>query len=191
LIVGLGVALLTLFGSLASAHAQYGAPPPYYPPPPQRGIYRQGFVFGVAGGLGAITGANCLDCGGGAGGLGAHAGGMINPRLAILGEGWFLARPIGDGYSFTQTIFAAALQYWATHNFWLKGGLGGGYTYVNDDYTGLDYDVETALAAQGALGVEVVQSYNFALDLQLRVAHVFHDLGGTTNIAGMVGFNWY
>ena len=116
---------------------------------------------------------------------------MINPRLAILAEGWFLARPIGDGYSLTQTIFAGALQYWAAPNFWIKGGIGSGTIYVNDNYTGADWDVEYALAMEGALGVEVVQSYNFALDLQLRVAHAFYDSGGANNIAAMVGFNWY
>ena len=49
LIVGLGVALLTVLGSVSIAEAQ-GYPPPYYPPPPPppppHGVYRAGLVFG-------------------------------------------------------------------------------------------------------------------------------------------------
>ena len=49
-------------------------------------MYRSGLVFGFALGGGAITANNCVNCGGGAGGLEAHLGGMINPQLALLGE---------------------------------------------------------------------------------------------------------
>ena len=47
LAVAIGIAMLTAFGSLSAAQAQY-APRPYYapPPPPPRGVYRSGLVFG-------------------------------------------------------------------------------------------------------------------------------------------------
>ena len=191
LAVGLGVALLTLFGSLAAAHAQYGAPPPYYPPPPPRGMYRQGLVVGVGIGAGAITASDCGNCGGGALGLEGHLGGMMTPRLALMAELWSLIRPLSGGVTLSNTIFSGALQYWATSQFWLKGGLGVGTIDLTDDYSGASFDRESAFAVSGAAGFEVLQFYNFALDLQLRLAHVAYSGGGAQNIAFLVGFNWY
>ena len=173
-----------------SVHAQYGSPPPYYPPP-QRGLYRSGLVFGFGVGAGAITASDCSNCGGGAGGLEIHLGGMVTPRLAVMAELWSLLRPLGGGVTLSNTIFSGALQYWATDQFWLKGGLGSGTVDLSDDYSGATFDSETAFAMSGALGFEVLQMYNFALDLQLRLAHVFYASGGANNIAFMVGFNWY
>ena len=57
LLVGLGVVLLTLLGSVSVAEAQ-GYPPPYYPPPPPppppHGVYRAGRRLRLRAGLGAI-----------------------------------------------------------------------------------------------------------------------------------------
>ena len=60
LALAFGIGLLTLFGSLSAAHAQYGAPRPYYgAPPPVRGVYRSGLVLGGSLGAGAISSSNC------------------------------------------------------------------------------------------------------------------------------------
>ena len=60
LALGLGVVLLTVFGSMSEAAAQYGPPRPYYaPPPPPRGVYRGGLLFGLGGGFGLLESDFC------------------------------------------------------------------------------------------------------------------------------------
>ena len=99
LIVGLGVVLLTVLGSVSIAEAQ-GYPPPYYPPPPPppppHGVYRSGLVFGFSGGVGAIHADNCGDACGVAGMVEGHLGGMINPRTALMFEIWGADHPWSD-----------------------------------------------------------------------------------------------
>jgi hypothetical protein len=85
-----------------------------------------------------------------------------------------------------------ALQYWPTNILWVKGGMGIGHIQVTNESGGFVEGDETGFGLMGALGVEVVQSYNFALDIQGRIAHGFYSQGGdATNYALMVGFNWY
>jgi hypothetical protein len=204
LIVGLGVVLLTVLGSVSIAEAQ-GYPPPYYPPPPPppppHGVYRGGLVFGFSGGVGAIHTDNCGDACGVAGMGEGHIGGMINPRMALLLEIWVADHPWSAGGSSFETInsfFTGAAQYWVNDIVWIKGGLGVaeihedtgygyGYTYASNSSTGF--------ALFGAAGVEVMQSYNFALDIQLRIGNGFYSdsLGSFSvqNYGLLVGFNWY
>jgi hypothetical protein len=207
LIVGLGVVLLTVLGSVSIAEAQ-GYPPPYYPPPPPppppHGVYRGGLVYGFSAGVGAIHVNNCGDACGVAGLLEGHIGGMINPRTALMLEIWGADHPWSAGGSSFETIntfFTGAAQFWVNDIVWIKGGLGVaeiredfntgyygyGYTYASASSTGF--------AMFGAAGVEVLQSYNFALDIQVRIGNGFYsDSGGSfsaQNFAAMVGFNWY
>ena len=131
LIVGLGVVLLTVLGSVSIAEAQ-GYPPPYYPPPPPppppHGVYRSGLVYGFSAGVGAIHINNCLaDVCGVAGLLEGHIGGMINPRTALMLEIWGADHPWSSGGSSFETIntfFTGAAQYWVNDIVWIKGGLG-------------------------------------------------------------------
>jgi hypothetical protein len=207
LIVGLGVVLLTVLGSVSIAEAQ-GYPPPYYPPPPPppppHGVYRAGLVFGFSVGLGAIHSDNCGDACGAAGLLEGHLGGMISPRAALMFEIWGADHPWTDGAGNSvetiNTFFTGAAQYWVTDILWIKGGLGvaelretvdapydGGYSSTVNDITGF--------ALFGAAGIEVLQSYNFALDVQFRIGNGFYSQDNSSfsvqNYALMVGFNWY
>jgi hypothetical protein len=190
LAVAIGIGLLTVFGSMSAAHAQYRGQRPYYgaPPPVARGVYRSGLILGFGVGGGSIIADQCGNCGGG-GAWEAHIGGMVNPRLAVMGELWGLARPTDAGTLY-HVIYGAALQFWVADILWLKGGIGGG-SISFEDRIELTTTGESALALSGAIGVEVVQTYNFALDIQLRVAHSFVSLGGAENIALLVGFNFY
>jgi hypothetical protein len=207
LIVGLGVVLLTVLGSVSIAEAQ-GYPPPYYPPPPPpppRGVYRSGLVFGLSGGVGAVhlDVNGCGDACGVAGSLEGHIGGMISPRAAVLFEIWGADHPWSSGGSSFETIntfFTGALQYWVSDIVWIKGGLGVAELretvddYYNGAYSTAVNDI-TGFALFGAVGVEVLQSYNFALDLQFRIGNGFYSQDGDSfsaqNYAFMVGFNWY
>jgi hypothetical protein len=126
LAVAIGVALLTAFGSLSAAQAQY-APRPYYAPPPPSGFYRSGLTFGGSLGVGAISSNGCGDYCGAAGMIEGHIGGMINPRLALMGDIWGTAHHWDDGYGTGTTyqgIYTLAAQYWVTDILWVKGGVG-------------------------------------------------------------------
>jgi|tagenome__1003787_1003787.scaffolds.fasta_scaffold19969811_1 hypothetical protein len=193
LAMAVGIGAIVLLGSLSAAQAQYGAPPPpYYPPGPPRGMYRSGLVVGFGLGLGAIsTSQDCGPCGGAAGGFEFHVGGMLNPRLALMFDGWGLGRTLDGGGTLTNGMAAVALQYWVNEIIWLKGGVGFAEIRISyDDYYYRD-DSLSGLGIMGAAGFEIMQSYNFALDLQLRLAHMSYDFGGANNFALMVGLNWY
>jgi len=130
----------------------------------------------------------------------------INPRTALLLEIWGADHPYSFGGSSFETInsfFTGAAQYWVNDIFWIKGGLGVAelrqtvnapyyYNYYYGSATTADI---TGFGLFGAAGVEVVQSYNFALDIQLRIGNGFYSQYGSSfsmqNYAMMVGFNWY
>jgi hypothetical protein len=193
LAIAVGIGMLSAFASLSTAQAQYG-PRPYYGAPPSRGVYRSGLVLGGSLGVGAISASNCDPFCGGAGMIEGHIGGMLNPRLALMGDFWGSAHPWTDAYGSSGTtyhgIYTLAAQYWATDILRLKGGAGFGQMEVG--YDGAPNNSESGFAIMGAIGVEVVQSYNFALDLQGRFGHGFYSQGGDVNNFGfMVGVNWY
>jgi hypothetical protein len=212
LIAGLAVVLLTVLGSVSVAEAQ-GYPPPYYPPPPPppppHGVYRAGLVYGFSVGLGAIgastdTGASCGDACGIAGVGEVHIGGMISPRAALMLEIWGADHPWssgGNSFETINTFFTGAAQYWLTDILWIKGGIGLAEfreSFESIDYNGYPYqtsDTTSGFALFGAGGIEVLQSYNFALDIQLRIGSGFYSQNGGSfsaqNYALMVGFNWY
>jgi hypothetical protein len=211
LLLAFGVVLLTVLGSVSVAEAQ-GYPPPYYPPPPPppppRGVFRAGIVWGFGVGLGAVHNSGCSDDCGGAFLLEGHIGGMIAPNAALMFEAWGLDHPWsdvnGNDRETINSFWTGAAQFWLTPNFWVKGGAGlavfrqtldtgtvdnyGNEIVVENDHTGL--------ALFGAAGIEVLQSYNFALDIQGRIGSGFYsDSGGGSfsvqNYAVLVGFNWY
>jgi hypothetical protein len=198
--IGIGIAAaLLLLGGASAAHAQYrqprGYPPPpppgYYPPPAYRGMYRQGLVFGLGIGGGAISASGCgSDCGG-AFALQGDIGGMLNPQLALVFDVWVNLRDIPQtDITATSGIYTGALQFFVTDIVWLKGGVGFGQYRQSSDTLGTNTDEGLALLAAG--GVEVVQSQNFALDIQLRLGHAFYSVAkDMTNVALMLGVNWY
>jgi len=195
LAVAIGIGLLTVFGSLSAAQAQYRGQRPYYGPPPMapRGVYRHGLTLGGSIGGGAITSDGCGPFCGAAGMIEGHIGGMLNPRLALMGDFWGSAHRWDDGLGTGTTyhgIYTLALQYWVTDILWLKGGAG--FAQLNFGYDGTANPDENGPGILGAIGIEVVQAYNFALDLQFRLGHGFYDTGpDVSNIGFMVGVNWY
>jgi hypothetical protein len=187
--IGLAVALLAV---AAPAHAQYRQGY-YYPPPPPPPFYRQGLVLGFGLGFGGLSAQDCGDvCGGGLSAEG-HIGGMLNPQMALEFDAWTTVHPIpNSNVDTTSTLFTGALQFWVTPIIWLKGGIGLGYTHQDSPFANLTS--ATGAAIMGAGGVELIQRWNFALDLQARIGHTFYsqaDGGDVNTFAFMVGLNWY
>jgi hypothetical protein len=199
------------------ALAQPGAPPP--PPPPGAGgggggyyaqptgpqhFDRRGFTIGVGFGVGGMASdsgilEDCFDCDYEPASVGfdVHLGGMINPRLALLGEIWGMGQSV-DAYGSTtlvQTLVMFAAQYWVTPQLWLKGGIGAANLSYSYD-TGSDVvseDIDAGAALMGAVGYEVMSSPRFALDLQLRLGSGSYDGINEQVSVGMLGLglNWY
>jgi hypothetical protein len=72
------------------------------------------------------------------------------------------------------------------------GGLGVGYIQTANDSANVVDTNESGFALTGAAGIELLQSYNFALDLQFRAGNGFYSVGGSAqNFAIMLGLNWY
>ncbi len=203
LLVGLAAMLLTLVGSASPAQARYYGRR-YYPRAP-RGVYRAGVAFGFSLGIGGISASSCGDVCGFSGLAEVHIGGMIAPNVAVLGDFWeglhyFSGVPgLGNGETWNG-IYTLALQYWPLYNVWLKGGLGFGRLQLNANsyygYYSVNVDDETGFAFMLAAGIELLQSFNWTMDLQLRYGNVAY--GGGGNSAGdlsmygvMLGFNWY
>ena len=86
-----------------------------------------------------------------------HIGGMINPRLALLGEIWSVVHESDeDDYTFngqttfTHTIMVIAAQYWVSPRFWIKAGIGKA-EYTLEDDIGV-YEEQEGKAVMGGLG---------------------------------------
>lgn len=201
--ITLGLAVLTVLvlGTASAANAQYyGAPPrrtygypPPPPPPPAYRMYRSGLIIGGALGFGGMSAYQCGDVCGFSGAGEFHIGGMLNPRLALMGDFWGNWHHISNSdASSIHSLYTLALQYWATDIFWIKGGLGGSTMSITSDFDGFTYSDESGLGFLAAGGLEIVQAGFFAVDVQLRYGHGFFDIDGDVNSwAVMIGANWF
>ncbi|MEZ4365567.1 MAG: hypothetical protein R2939_04680 [Kofleriaceae bacterium] len=217
---GLTLALLT-----GVAAAQPGGGPPGPPPPPPQsgpgsggyyatapqtapgGFMHQGgrLTLGVSLGLGSMEAESgpltCINCDYSpiAGGVAAHIGGMLNPRLALMLElqanVQTVREEIGGTQSLVQTAAMVAAQYWATPRLWLKGGLGAAHlSFSYDDaYGSVEQPIDDGVAVLGAVGYELISAPRHSLDLQGRIL-----VGGYDGIDDQitaaqigVGFNWF
>ncbi|HUH01329.1 MAG TPA: hypothetical protein VML75_04995 [Kofleriaceae bacterium] len=205
-------AATVLVGSLSSpALAQPGAPPP--PPPPGGGgyyaqppvmddgfFYREGFTLGFGLGFGGMSSdSNVTSCGNcdyepAAIGLDFHLGGMVNHRLALLGEVWGTGQAVEQSGRtvLIQTMWMFAAQYWVTPQLWIKGGIGVAQLTASYD-DGFEDEIDTGGGLMGALGYEILSSDRFSLDLQGRLGSASYDRIGDNITAGTIslGINWY
>lgn len=154
----------------------YGAPPPaqrsyyYYPPPapppPPRRVTDRPFTLGGGIGFGGlqfhdrVTGQTSSE-----GGFAytARLGFGLAPRLILM---WDIeGAVVSNNTSFvSQTAHLAALQVFLTDRLFLKGGFG--LAQVNQD--NISYSAWGA-AAMGGIGYELVQGWNWSLDLEATV----------------------
>jgi len=113
------------------------------------------------------------DCGNGrhlAAGFSVHVGAMLMPRLALVAEGWGMQHR-EDDFTATQGMATANLRAWVLPNLWLQGG--GGFARSKLSFSASDLfeastTSSTVPAVDAALGLEVVHSSNFGLDVEVR-----------------------
>ena len=85
----------------------------------------------------------------------------------------------------------AAVQWWPDpfERLWLRGGVGVGSQASDDSAEAHRYTAyPTALAA---VGVEVVRSYRFTMDLQVQGAATKEPNRWGRSVSLNLGFNWY
>jgi len=192
-----------LFGLVLAIPAAAQAQDPYAPVPiePVQPL-RQGLVIGFGIGGGELSCEDDVSIAGEgpcegvteAGSLDFHVGGMLAPRLALIGEVWVMGHT-EDNLTVSQTITTAALQYWLLPRLWLKGGVGGAHARFTYDgpFINVTDRSQTVPAVMAAAGYEILATQNFALDLQLKGGTGFYEDNDTRahNVAVTVGFNWY
>src|SRR5580704_6422928 len=159
---------------------------------------RRGVIVGASidgGDMGCETKSG-EDCGGqkAAGGFSGHLGGMLTPRLALMGEVWAMGAS-QDNVTATQVIATAALRGWVTRRLWLQGGLGfarSKVTYDAGDGLMTSDESQTVPAFMAAIGVEIVRTHEFGLDLEARTGTGFYEGDARIyNGAVGVGASWF
>lgn len=128
-----------------------------------------------------------------AGELGLNVGVMLTPNLAIMADGSIMGHT-EDRLTLTHAMATVGPQLWLGP-FWVRGGVGVARASFNYDAGIIDIGdkTETVPAAMAALGVEVISTKDFALDVRLRGGTGFFNDGDTQvrNLSLGVGANWY
>ena len=181
----------------------YVAPPPrysYYPPPPPPLAQRSGtdrvFTIGGSLGLGAMRYYNYgLDgsyqsTSGPATGYSARLGFGVGPRLLLL-IGVDGAVSVSDNYVYDQSIYYLGLQAFLSQQFFLRAGAGiGNITGRSNGGDFLDFG-KTGLGLTGTAGVELLQGYNWSLELAGQLTAGFYTDERWTSGTVQVGFNFF
>lgn len=150
--------------------------------------------------IGVELGGGHMECAGEgcdgvteAGGLSLNVGAMLTPNLAIMADGWIMGHT-EDRLTLTHAMATIGPQLWVGP-FWVRGGIGVARASFNYDAGIIDIGdkTESVPAAMAALGVEVLSTKDFALDVRLRGGTGFFHDGDTQvrNLSLGVGANWY
>ena len=152
-----------------------------------------GFDFGLG-----VIGATCGGCVKDLGGIGAdvYVGALVTRRLALIAEVFSIAHvlPVDDPNERGLVVHSLALasaRFWATPQFWLQSGIGGGWYFSSGD------DDALAPAASFAIGGEIDHQVDGGIDLSVRIGlgrygHPDGNPGKTFlySVAGVVGWHW-
>jgi hypothetical protein len=159
---------------------------------------RRGGTFGVAIGAGhlgcSVDGDDCDGDGASeAAGISVHGGATVGPALAVIGELWLMGHT-EDNVTTSQGILTADLRFWAAPGLWLQGGLGFARSAVRYDGDLVDTESrsDTVPAVTAGLGLELISSATFGLDVQLKAGTgLYEDDMRIYNLSLGVGANWY
>jgi len=188
--------LATLAAAAALTSAGVAAAQPQKPHHlPERGGLL--FGFGIGGGQMSCQSDQSDICNAtidGAGSFDVHIGGMISPRLALMGDAWVMYHT-ENNVTITHAITTLAAQYWLAPRLWLKGGVGGAVARAH--YRGVLLNIsdrtDSVPGIMGAVGYELLVGRKFAMDVQLKGGTGFYkdNQVRAKNAALIVGFNWY
>jgi uncharacterized membrane protein YtjA (UPF0391 family) len=160
-----------------------------------RAWFRHGLTLGGGLGIGHIS-CDGEDCDGanGAAGLDLHIGSMLAPNLGLVLDVWAMSHDDQDYGTFTHAIVTGALRFWLAKPLWIQGGIGvaqASYDY-EDDVVDYESTSDTVPAVMGAIGLELLSSRSFALELALRAGTGFFENDvEVRNVSLGVGVSWY
>jgi hypothetical protein len=155
---------------------------------------RDGLTIGVELGGGHME-CDGVGCDGvtEAGGLSVNVGALITPNFAIMADAWMMGHR-EDRLTLTHGMATIGPQLWLGP-FWVRGGVGVARAAFNYDAGIVDIGdkTETVPAAMAAVGLEVIATKDFALDVRLRGGTGFFHDGDTEvrNLSLGLGANWY
>jgi hypothetical protein len=179
----------------------YGRRYAYYPPPPPAPpAYSEERTFMLGGSLGlaalnytSIDGAAASDA---AVGYSARLGFGLTPRLLFLIEINGAAASVqdsvyvGNSVAYDQTIYDIGLQAFLTRKFFLRGGVGLGNIKQWDDLGTFTFG-QTGFAMTGSAGLELLQGYNWSLEIAGQFIAGFYRDQKWNSSAVNVGFNFF
>lgn len=178
----------------------YGPPPPRYsyypppPPPPARSRIDRPFMIGGSLGLGGLRFYNSdeppVATSGPATGYSGRLGFGLSPRVLLL-LGVDGAVSVENTLVYSQNIYYVGAQVFMTRQFFLRAGGGLGNITGEDNYGDFLYFGKTGFGLTGSVGVEMLQGYNWSIELTgMMTAGFYKDenwSSGTINI----GFNFF
>ncbi len=156
---------------------------------------RRGWYGGVGLGFGGIdTGdgsLNCAQCEQSPSVIGfdGRLGFMLTRRLGIFGEGWGTLGELDSNSDvlLAQSIGVLGLQYWIHPMVYIKGGLGFSNLELIDDNSNFSNFQDNGSAFLGALGVELISSRSFSLDLEGKLGVASYTDINETITTGTIG----
>jgi hypothetical protein len=132
------------------------------------------------------------------GGISAHIGGFVAPRLALMAEVQGNAVTLSsDAYEGNLTLIQSGLmgvaQYWITPQLWIKGGIGFASLDIDDDAYYEETHIDSGMALMGGVGFELLSAQRFSVDLQGRLmAGSYNGIDQQITSASVgVGINWF
>jgi uncharacterized membrane protein YtjA (UPF0391 family) len=158
-------------------------------------VVRHGLILGGGLGVGHVScdGADC-DSVNGAGSLNLQVGGLLAPNAGLMLDVWGMSHRDGSDATFTHTLVTGGLRYWLVPRFWLQGGVGvaeASWDY-SDELVDFHSHSDTVPALMGALGLELVSTPSFAMNLELRGGTGFFENDTRVrNLSLGLGIDWY
>lgn len=159
---------------------------------------RSGATFGASLGAGhlgcTIDGDDCNDdATRPAVGAGLRAGFMLSPALALTGNLWGMVHR-DDRLTVSQVLLTAQLRAWLLPTLWVEGGVGlaRSRAEVDLDIVQVADESDTVPAIAAGVGLELMHTSTFGLDLQLKGGSGLYD--GDVNVYQVslgVGVNFY
>jgi hypothetical protein len=134
--------------------------------------------------------SNYRETSGPATGYSGRLGFGIAPRLLLL-VGVDGAVSVSDNLVYDQTIYYIGLQGFLSRQLFVRGGAGIGNITGRDNYGDFLYFGKTGFCMTGTLGVELLQGYNWSLELAGQLISGFYTDENWTSGTVQIGFNFF
>jgi hypothetical protein len=122
-------------------------------------------------------------------GFSGRLGFGIAPRLLLL-IGVDGAVSESDAFVYAQSVYYIGLQAFLSRQLFVRGGAGIGNISGRDNYDVLSFG-KTGLGLTGTAGIELLQGYNWSLELAGQLTSGFYTDEKWTSGTVQIGFNFF